>query len=127
MALLTDGMWPNDSYEVEAFIGEGAFAEVYRVRHKFLERRAMKIFKAPGSSSDELAEMLREAVLLSKMNHPNVVRVYEAGMVNMKEDTHVCSSIGNRLVANLCPYRWSSISCARYARGSPLPTRKVRR
>jgi serine/threonine-protein kinase len=81
-------MWPNDSYEVEAFIGEGAFAEVYRVRHKFLERRAMKIFKAPGSSSDELAEMLREAVLLSKMNHPNVVRVYEAGMVNLKEDTH---------------------------------------
>ena len=48
MALLVDGLCIKDTYEVEAFLGEGAFAEVYRVRHKFLGRQAIKLFKAPG-------------------------------------------------------------------------------
>ena len=88
MPLLTDRTWPDDSYQVEALIGEGAFAEVYRVRDQFLERRAMKIFKAPGWSPDELAELLREAVLLSKMNHPNLVRLHQANTVKLKEDAY---------------------------------------
>jgi serine/threonine-protein kinase len=77
MALLTDGLCINETYEVEAFLGEGAFAEVYRVKHRFLGRQAMKFFKAPGWSPDEVSAMLGEAVLLSKINHPNIVRVYD--------------------------------------------------
>jgi len=88
MALLADGQQIRDTYEVEAFLGEGAFAEVYRVRHKFLGRQAIKLFKAPGWSSDEVAAMLGEAVLLSKMNHPNIVRVYEANTTELNDDTY---------------------------------------
>ena len=88
MPLLTDGMGIKNTYEVEAFLGEGAFAEVYRVRHKFLGRQAIKLFKAPGWSLEELAAMLGEAVLLSKINHPNIVRIYEANTLELNGNTY---------------------------------------
>jgi serine/threonine-protein kinase len=61
---------------------------VYRVRHKFLGRQAIKIFKAPGWSPDEVVAMLGEAVLLSKINHPNIVRIYEANTLGLNNDTY---------------------------------------
>ena len=36
MPLLQEGLNIRGTYEVEKFLGEGAFAEVYRVRHQFL-------------------------------------------------------------------------------------------
>jgi serine/threonine-protein kinase len=36
---------------VERPLGEGAFAEVFRVRHRFLGRQAMKVFKQAGMVS----------------------------------------------------------------------------
>jgi hypothetical protein len=36
MPLLQEGYNILGTYEVERFLGEGAFAEVYRVRHRFL-------------------------------------------------------------------------------------------
>ncbi len=48
MAILTEGQNIRDTYEVERFLGEGAFAEVFRVKHRFLGRQAMKVFKAAG-------------------------------------------------------------------------------
>ena len=38
MQLLAEGTKFRDTYEVERFLGEGAFAEVYRVNHRFLGR-----------------------------------------------------------------------------------------
>ncbi|MCL6450407.1 MAG: serine/threonine protein kinase [Acetobacteraceae bacterium] len=79
--LLKEGELVRDTYEVERFLGEGAFAEVYRVKHRFLGRQAMKVFKCPGSSEAEAREMLSEAVLLSSMGHPNIIRVFDAGVI----------------------------------------------
>ena len=45
MPLLKDGQIIRGTCEVERYLGEGAFAEVYRVHHRFLGRQAMKIFK----------------------------------------------------------------------------------
>jgi serine/threonine-protein kinase len=67
-------------YEIDRFLGEGAFAEVYRVNHKFLGRQAMKVFKTPSNSSKEIEEKLSEAIILSKIGHPNIIRVYDAGI-----------------------------------------------
>ena len=64
MALLEDGQNLRDAYEVERYLGEGAFAEVYRVKHRFLGRQAMKLFKVPGLTLAELEQMLSEAVVL---------------------------------------------------------------
>ena len=81
MAILTEGQHIRETYEVERFLGEGAFAEVFRVRHRFLGRQAMKVFKAVGMTLTDIEEMLGEAILLSKIGHPNIVRVFDANTV----------------------------------------------
>lgn len=80
MALLQDGQNIRGTYDVERFLGEGAFAEVYRVRHRFLGRQAMKVFKRVGMTQAEIEEMLGEAILLSRIGHPNIVRVFDANV-----------------------------------------------
>jgi len=82
MRLLEEGQVIRETYEVERFLGEGAFAEVYRVKHRFLGRQAMKVFKRVGMSLDEIHEMLGEAILLSRINHPNIVRVFNADVLD---------------------------------------------
>jgi len=81
MPLLQPGQIIRDTYEVERYLAEGAFAEVYRVRHKFLGRQAMKVFKRTGMTHAELDEMMAEAVLLSQIAHPNIVKVFDANTV----------------------------------------------
>jgi serine/threonine-protein kinase len=81
MRLLQEGQWIRGTYQVERFLGEGAFAEVYRVKHRFLGRQAMKVFKAPGMTPEETMEQLGEAVLLSQIGHHNIVRVYDADIL----------------------------------------------
>ena len=58
MALLEEGAAIRDTYEIERFLGEGAFAEVYRVRHRYLGRQALKLFKLPGLTTAEVQDML---------------------------------------------------------------------
>ncbi|MFW6107015.1 MAG: serine/threonine protein kinase, partial [bacterium] len=67
MPLLNPSETIRDTYEIERYLDEGAFAEVYRVRHKFLGRQVMKVFKRTGMNQQELDEMMSEAVLLSRL------------------------------------------------------------
>ena len=83
MALLEISQILKDTYEVEKFLGEGAFAEVYRVRHRFLGRQAMKVFKQTGMTLDDIERMLEEAILLSRIGHPNIVRVFDANVLDL--------------------------------------------
>ena len=77
----------RDTYEVERFLGEGAFAEVYRVRHRFLGRQAMKVFKRVGMNLDEIQDMLGEAILLTHLKHPNIVSVSDANVFETRNGT----------------------------------------
>lgn len=85
MAILTEGQSIRDTYEVERFLGEGAFAEVFRVRHRFLGRQAMKVFKAAGMTLPDIEEALGEAIMLSRIGHPNIVRVFDANVVQTEK------------------------------------------
>jgi serine/threonine-protein kinase len=78
MPLLEEGQTIRDTYVVERLIGEGAFAEVYRVKHKFLGRQALKILKQPGVTETDIKAMLKEASLLSQLGHKNIIRVFDA-------------------------------------------------
>jgi len=80
--ILKEGENIHSVYEVDRFLGEGAFSEVYRVKHKFLGRQAMKVFKSGEPKLQEVERDLAEAVLLSKIGHPNVVRVFDAGVLD---------------------------------------------
>jgi len=81
MKLLREGQVVGNTYEVEKFLGEGAFAEVYRVKHRFLGRQAMKVLKLAGMTLEETHEMLGEAIILSRIGHPNIVRVFNADLI----------------------------------------------
>lgn len=88
MGILSEGQNIRDTYEVERYLGEGAFAEVYRVKHRFLGRQAMKVFKASGMTLTDIDEMLGEAIMLSKIGHPNIVRVFDANTVETAKGLH---------------------------------------
>ena len=75
----------RDTYEVERLLGEGAFAEVYRVKHRFMGRQAMKVFKATGATMKELECALDEALLLSRIRHPNIIEVFDANLLKTKK------------------------------------------
>lgn len=63
-------------------IGAGGMGEVYRAHDEQLGRRvAVKLL--PAVRSDDAAArslLLREARMLARLSHPNVVQVYEAGV-----------------------------------------------
>ena len=83
MRILSDGEVIRDTYEIERLLGRGAFAEVYRVRDLMLHRRlAMKVFKAPVTSLDILEKLLGEGRILTALEHPNIVRLFEAGLLD---------------------------------------------
>lgn len=83
MPILASGQIVRDTYEVERLLGEGAFAEVYRVKHRFMGRQAMKVFKAVGATVKDIERDLAEALLLSSIKHPNIVEVYDANVIQM--------------------------------------------
>jgi len=85
--LLEEGQVVRDTYEVERFLGEGAFAEVYRVKHRFLGRQAMKVFKRVGMNLDEIQDMLGEAILLTHLKHPNIISVSDANIFETPNGT----------------------------------------
>jgi len=80
---------PDDtvgSFVVERFLGNGGFAEVYRVRHRFLDSRfAMKVMKA---CADNVADEMKEAQMLASLDHPHIVRVTYADVVKLSDGLH---------------------------------------
>lgn len=84
----------NGKYIVEKYLGGGAFGEVYRVKHKYLKnRRAIKIFKnSPDikGNPSSIEKLLEEAILLTKFDHKNIVKVHDAGIFTTDDgDGHV--------------------------------------
>ncbi|MEV4471073.1 serine/threonine-protein kinase [Nonomuraea sp. NPDC049419] len=84
MALLNSGDRVTDTLVIDRLLGEGAFAEVHRVRHAYLGLQAMKLFKKVASL-EETHQMLGEARLLSTLGHANIVRLFDANTVQTPE------------------------------------------
>ena len=74
-------------YRVQAKIGEGGFAVVYRAVHEELGRdAALKVLKVPSGSdagsgvSRALQRFNRESKLLAQLEHPGIVPVFDLGV-----------------------------------------------
>jgi serine/threonine protein kinase len=83
--MLTRGQVIDRTYEVLFYIGEGAFGEVYRVQHKYLGVQVLKLFKEDFEQAVDIEEISREARVLSKVTHPNVVRVFECNSFQLND------------------------------------------
>ena len=66
-----------DAYIVEKFLGRGGMGEVYEVRHRTLDSRyAIKILPPSfAKRQDALDRFQNEARIMSRLNHPHIVRV----------------------------------------------------
>jgi len=71
-------------YEIQAPVGAGGMGEVYRARDTRLERNvAIKILPpAFSSDADRLERFQQEARILSSLNHPNLLSIFDVGQQN---------------------------------------------
>jgi eukaryotic-like serine/threonine-protein kinase len=67
-------------YEIEYLIGRGGMGEVYAAYDPNLDRPvAVKVLLAGVHGEAHTARLVREAQALARLQHPNVVAVYDAG------------------------------------------------
>ena len=77
-------MNPGDrigDYEILAELGAGGMGHVYRARHLILDRLvALKTLSPHHRSNPHLVErFLKEARAAARLNHPNIVQIYDFG------------------------------------------------
>jgi tRNA A-37 threonylcarbamoyl transferase component Bud32 len=67
--------------EILELLGQGGMGAVYKARQKNLDRLvALKIIRPDNAADPSFADrFLREARALAKLNHPNIVTVYDFG------------------------------------------------
>jgi CheY-like chemotaxis protein len=71
----------DDTYRLDAKIGEGGFGAVFRGTHLRLQRPvAIKVLRPGGSSADDLARFRLEGIAACRFNHPNAVDVIDFGV-----------------------------------------------
>ncbi|MFQ3589872.1 MAG: two-component regulator propeller domain-containing protein [Chloracidobacterium sp.] len=73
----------DDKYRLDEKIGAGGFGAVFRGTHLTLGYAvAVKVFKpiAGNDSAEALERFRREGVAISRLDHPNIVRVMDSGL-----------------------------------------------
>jgi serine/threonine protein kinase len=73
-----------DAYRIEALLGRGGMANIYRGMDVRLKRNvAIKVIDAPFRTESEYASRFkREAQAIAQLEHPNIVRLYQYGDAN---------------------------------------------
>ncbi len=69
-------------FDIEALLGEGGKGRVFRARQRSLDRAvALKLLDdGPAMSSNDRERFVREAQSAARVDHPNVVKVIDAGV-----------------------------------------------
>ena len=69
----------GDDYELLSLLGSGGFGRVYKVRDLHLEREvALKVLNPALTQDSEVVERFRrEAQLAARLNHPNIVNIFD--------------------------------------------------
>jgi serine/threonine protein kinase len=100
-------------YEVLARLGKGGMGVVYQARQKSLKRLvALKLLSATGQTDEQAMNRLRrEAEVVARLQHPNIVHIYEVGEQDGRPYLALELVEGNSLAAELA--------------GAPLPPRQA--
>ncbi|MBR2373087.1 MAG: serine/threonine protein kinase, partial [Lentisphaeria bacterium] len=79
--MLQDGEF-FDKFRIISFLGSGGMAEVYLAEHLLLKQQcALKLMRSGMDQDDPvfIKRFVREAKVTHQLNHPNIVRVFDAG------------------------------------------------
>jgi len=69
---------PFDDYVEKAELGEGSYGKVYKVMHKTNGLiRAMKLINKDPKNNQNEQEILNEIEILKRIDHPNIVKIFE--------------------------------------------------
>ena len=74
-------------YRLKKLIGQGGMADVY-VAHDILLERDVAIKILRNELSNDAVSLLRfkhEAVAVSKLDHPNIIEIYDIGVHNSRQ------------------------------------------
>ncbi len=93
-SILSRGELINETYEIQSLIGQGAFGEVYKVKHKYLGLQVLKVLKDEYVENSDLETVTSEARILSKLTHPNIVRVFESNNFFKKNKIYYFITMG---------------------------------
>ncbi len=76
---ITTGSMLGETYRIERVLGRGGMATVFEASHVRLPRHfAIKVIKADAEEGQEfLIRFRREAETLAKLDHPNIVNVFD--------------------------------------------------
>jgi hypothetical protein len=101
-------------YEVLGVLGRGAMGIVYKARQKSLKRLvALKMIRSEADHAPELlARFQAEAEAIARLQHANIVQIYEVGQ-HASESGTVCPYMALELV--------EGGTLAHQVRGRPLP------
>lgn len=84
---------PLDKYEIINSLGEGSYGKVYKVKVKNSEiYRAMKVIKKRYQyNTQEEEKIIKEIQILRKLDHPNIIKVFE--FYNTKVEFYIISEL----------------------------------
>jgi serine/threonine protein kinase len=106
-----DAVKPGDRlgrYEIAEHIGTGGFSSIHRARHIYLDHQVA--IKTLNSTTNLAAEsFLREAQALALLDHPNVVRVFDADISSGVPFIVMELITGSDLTDVLCKYKRLSV------------------
>jgi serine/threonine protein kinase len=96
------GFQINKAYEVINLIGHGGMGAVYRVRHLFLSKEmALKVLPSDQVSDTSWRRFQIEAQAIARLNHPNVVRIFDMGMIDDKTPYYAMELLNGQSLADL--------------------------
>ena len=80
MTQITPGEVLNDRYRLDEELGRGRTGTVFRAHDPELDRDvAIKVLTNLGLGTEGRARLQQEARAIAKLNHPNIVAVYDVG------------------------------------------------
>ncbi len=96
---------PGDAvarFTIVSLLGTGGMGQVYRARDPHLQRSvALKILhpaQVEATQTDAAARILREARAAAALDHPNVVAIFEVGIIDATDDLAGTAYIAMELV-----------------------------